>query len=375
MRPLKALLFSIFVVFTAIAVSALVICGKCGFEATAASAQCSNCGAAVNGTAKPASPVDPPEGASSPSEGHSTDATSISSPEIAVQADLDLSIRMYEKQRFSLAYLLARNAASLATISEKSGEQANKARIVSRKSETAKRVRRVPCVACNGSGKRVIQRDGLSPGSSQTFTTRFACKACNGSGQSIGRSKLGNNEKSRAAAIVDYVRLQQKRGYAPEGKVWVPEAWVGVLSLDEVASLRRALPPACKKCSGAGKLACRGCDGKGHDDCPARGCDGGKVKKSTEGLSGGNTSRVEKCKECGGNGQVSCGDCGGRGLAVCEECHETGLPPVCDKCEGVGIGACRSCRGTGSRRDEDCRSCKGSGRMLCSGCDGYGHDD
>jgi DnaJ-class molecular chaperone len=115
---------------------------------------------------------------------------------------------------------------------------------------------------------------------------------------------------------------------------------------------------------GEHKVECKACDGYGRvDACKA--CDGtGRCTWSTRspGVLVNGIPITWNLTECHEGVCSSCGGSGKRLLMPCQACGGSGKCPRC-----LGTGKCPACRGMGSipnpKGEERCRECGGSGQV------------
>jgi DnaJ-class molecular chaperone len=363
---------------------AFQICGSCGYECADDARFCGHCGSQLKagGAAdgKQQSKADAVE-----SDQQKDDVAAAAAPVVDVKmvaAEMREAKRYFAARQYEVASLFAHNALALNVLSDSKNAAARNEAImkVVKSCSYAAGKKRNRCPDCDGSGRALMTKHGLSGAESGSVSTAgMTCKRCGGSGYIVGGMTVNERKYVVSRAIEQYRTLQQGRGMQPMGLVWVPESVIGKLDLQSQVVLKRAIPPLCPRCMGLGRVDCKKCNGRGVVRCQARGCHDGYVEvDSRNGRRGGSRSSGTLgsmrtiCSVCHGTGLVGCQKCGNQGSFTCKECDGSGHAKICRKCHGAGLVDCRRCGGSGIYHDKTCPYCEGKGKMECSSCGGTG---
>lgn len=368
------------------ALSALVVCPKCGYEQPAGAMKCSHCGAALPKTEtvikKTTAPIKP-------------------TWTIAADEDWKKATEAASQNKLWLAWFYARNAYALNVIAENAhSDRATTLISLTENLEKQLRAATTPCPSCLGTGHTNVHIKASSGREQIIHSETTICSRCNGTKTLpvVVRADVLNH--ARAQIKREYDALQKDRGWNAIENVWLPPDLARDLTLRERVQLLHALGSPCLDCAGMGNSACTKCDGAGWVKCsnmecvagtmPCPDCNGtGKpnLKAARAATTTTTSSRYVSagmyCQTCSGTGRVTCRickgqaslvcpTCNGRAVLVCKTCNGNGQNPICTVCKGDGTMPCNQCRGTGKIRDAACSACNGEGKLLCTTCKGVG---
>jgi len=351
------------------AVAALLVCPKCGFENPDGSTVCQHCQATL--TPPPAAPeVTAP---SQPVPAVATVVTKYLDP-AAVEAEIELGRSYLKQQNTAVARLFFRNAAAIEMMTDPSKPSDRAARILKliRSSDEALGAQRRECPACNGTGKPVFKATNLKGEEVRHKTTGTVCPVCRGTGYLVADERIDDRKFRQGRAHEEFQLVQQSRKYVPVGGAWVPQDFERGLTTRQRAFLKCETVPPCPTCAGTGRMDCDTCSGTGKVKCPNKNCVEGRVKAEQKKGRLQSAEKWDTCPVCHGTKVVNCPRCEGRGNILCTKCNGTGQLPICTKCGGQGYTLCARCKGTGTVKDVACAACLGEGVVLCTSCNGDG---
>ena len=363
---------------------AITICGSCGYESRDDARFCSHCGGQLKSgsvTPRPAPEVPKPDAGEpkKPVEVPKADSDALISPDAVVE-DMRTARVQLEAERVVLARMFARNALALNLLAgDDPGEARSKAILdfLGKCDRLTGLVRR-KCTACEGTGRAVMSAYSLDGSTTDLTVTGRMCAQCKGVGIVRGRETVDERKYRQGQANDKYQTVQQSRGRLPVGLAWVPADCVEKLDVQETVKLKRAIPPACSRCSGVGRDDCSDCRGTGQVKCEGDDCERGWVERESLGgriggyRSEGKSIHKVRCDVCKGTGLDRCEDCSGTGTFLCKTCNGEGFAKQCSKCGGAGLATCRRCSGSRVYRGVECTYCRGEGVSECSSCGGTG---
>ena len=370
-RFLSAGLLAVFLLCVAVAIAAMVVCPKCGFENDDSRATCVHCQAELP---KKAAPLPAGEGAVPAAPGLSAKLRYLD-PAVVVSEIAEA--RGYQEKQVGVAALFLRNAQALEMLTDPA-QAGNRAAEIDRLLKATERGGgsvRIKCPACDGSGQRPYATSSLRGEQTVHTVAGLPCTECEGSGFVTRRATMEDVRYRRARAADDYRMAQQARKFVPVGEAWVPQDLETKLAVRQQATIRRITAAPCPTCAGLGRLDCPPCHGDGRVKCKK--CAGaGKIKVAAKKdriiKLHESDSQEQKCAVCAGTGFVTCDPCGGRGTVLCAKCGGNGQRAMCTRCGGQGFATCAKCNGTGQSKTGFCDECGGEGVELCAACRGDG---
>ena len=348
------------------AVAEPTVCRKCGWERDSASPRCANPSCEEQAVVSASAERLHPETTFS----RTPALPSPASMDGYVRAELALSRKSLQAGHYESAWLYARNAAALNTLSTARGNPHAATIMKALELSLQSAPVCVSCGVCDGRGQIKTTRLLLSGPSAPRLSK---CVTCGGQGK-VRRALTADEQRgARGEAMKHFAEQQAVRRYQRMGEAWLPTALAEKLAFEQNVSVRRAIAPLCATCMGFGHEDCRKCNGHACIECRGRGCENGWVttEHEREMVKGSRVLRA-KCRACGGQGKASCEACSGRGKVACRRCNGSGTPARCRRCDGEGLNPCTRCV-DGKRRGDTCTSCAGQGKSLCSGCNGAGY--
>lgn len=347
--------------------AALRVCGKCGYESVDDVAACAHCGAAL-----------PPPASAAPSSPVPERVPSLAFlPGGRVEEEIERSRQAYRDGNIELAWLFARNAAALESITDqRDPDRTALVAALLEKSRAAVRTLTRPCSDCGGTGRQFAQPGKLDGGAGSRLSRGKACETCSGTGLMIVPATVAETKRAKGAAQESYSIQQRGRQYWQIGNAWVPPEMRGSLSARQTAALLTVTASPCHACMGLGREDCSECAGTGRMPCPNAKCVKGWIHESRKGELDKSVEFKAKlrCPECNGVGVVPCETCRASGSLVCSSCEGRGGRALCGKCNGQGYAPCRRCKGAGEYRGAPCAECAAKGYTLCRGCSGDGRE-
>ncbi|MDI6774964.1 MAG: hypothetical protein QME60_06170 [Verrucomicrobiota bacterium] len=361
-----------------LAVAGVIVCSKCGHEASSNATACGHCKAELK-------PAPPDGGGATPGGGPAPPArvghTFLSSGKLefldsaVVTNEVRIGQEYFRRGQSAPARLFFINAAALCWLTRPDGSSEVGERIMRLAAQSAAQGRLVEkeCPVCGGSGKMKMKALSLK---GEVFSVDVAGKLCpRCSGTKIirvpGTARDWADRMSKAAEV--FAQAQKSRGFARVGDAWAPGELEGKFSIEQTANVTKAAAGPCPACAGLGRIDCEDCAGLGELKCANKDCQFGQVGVMAGGkLSDHKIIRTEDCPVCRGKGVVTCGPCKGEGAQPCVKCAGTGERAACNKCGGEGARECRRCRGKGTVKDAPCAACGGEKIELCPSCGGNG---
>ena len=362
MRVAFVLLLSVSAVW-----AALRVCVKCGYENDDQTQSCTHCGAAL-----------PPLPAAAPAAAPEKSPRLKVLPGTRVEEEIECSRKAYREGSAELAWLYARNAAAMESITDQGDpDRAALVAALLEKSRAASRTLTRVCTECGGSGRQYAQLSTLDGGTVSRPSRGKTCEACGGTGFMTVPATVAETKRAKGAAQRTYAIQQRGRQYWSIGNAWLPPEMRDSLSARQTAALLAATASPCTACMGLGREDCRGCAGTGRAPCPNSKCVKGWVIERRKGelVKSAEFTIKARCPVCSGQGSVPCAACRASGSLVCPECDGLGERALCSKCNGQGYTPCRRCKGTGEYRGAPCAECGAEGYALCRGCNGDGRQE
>lgn len=354
------------------------ICKKCGYEMPSQLVACTHCNAPLPATTSAQGGAGAASGTPSQQSGTVIKGATLSAKD--VEDEIKLGTTYLTKKRRDLAGLFFRNAAALNLLVQEEAAPKNTAltrasriqKLITRASRGATAVQR-KCRVCAGTGQRTLSASDMQGKQLQMNVGGMKCKKCKGEGVVLGRGTVDEQKLSYGRAKSMYMTVQQSRRRVPIGGAWIPTEIEALLTVRQIAALKRAIPSLCATCVGLGRETCRKCTSSGWTKCRGTGCKGGQVKTTVKGtLVKGTMNKTVKCKVCSGHSKVPCLTCRGSGAVLCRKCVGAGMKSLCTRCGGQGTSPCTKCKGSGQHGDGTCASCRGERVMLCRTCMGEG---
>jgi len=392
-RPVRAVLavwLPILLICCELVLGAVLICPRCGYEYQAGQPTCEHCGATLPTAREPA--ADTAAAAArepAPEPKAPADTKLDAGADTLVNRELTTAFQLYEKKRYWLCYMFARNGLALNALSEnpRARRYRRTLRLVAQCKKAIQRTQE-QCPVCKGTGDKEIRTGSIS-GKSGTHYLHKGCPACRGAGTLPAARTLDRIKDARARAYDDYVLRQQEKGFEEYQGIWAPPERIAGLSARQEVAMKKAFGAPCSSCEGMGFSGCGLCEGTGIRKCPNTSCVAGKAlcpdcqgtgkRKEKTGrrthvgfCDTCNGSGLIRCDTCEGKGYIPCPTCGGKGNVLCKRCNGTGESPVCNKCDGTGVQTCSRCKGSGQYHGAPCPQCNGEGVLICSSCDGFG---